>query len=117
MNDRSAESSTTIPADLTPTPADVRAAAERIRPYAHRTPVLTCAGLDAIAGARLHFKCENLRKVEDRFNDRISSIRVFGRAQGIVYEHENFGGASRTFVGDVSNLESLNNKITSIDVR
>jgi len=63
MNDRSAESSTTIPADLTPTPADVRAAAERIRPYAHRTPVLTCAGLDAIAGARLHFKCENLQKV------------------------------------------------------
>jgi len=60
---------------------------------------------------------ENLRNVEDRFNDRISSIRVFGRAQGIVYEHENFGGASRTFAGDVSNLESLNNKITSIDVR
>ena len=42
---------------------DVRRAAERIRPWAHLTPVLTCAGLDRMAGARLHFKCENLQKV------------------------------------------------------
>lgn len=43
--------------------ADIKAAAERIRPYAHRTPVLTCAGLDALAGGRLFFKCENFQKV------------------------------------------------------
>jgi threonine dehydratase len=42
---------------------DVRAAAERIRPHAHRTPVLTCASLDRMTGARLFFKCENLQKV------------------------------------------------------
>jgi threonine dehydratase len=42
---------------------DVRAAARRIRPWAHRTPVLTCASLDAMTGARLYFKCENLQKV------------------------------------------------------
>ena len=42
---------------------DVLAAAERIRPHAHRTPVLTCAALDAMTGARLFFKCENLQKV------------------------------------------------------
>ncbi len=42
---------------------DVRAAAERIRRYAHRTPVLTCSSLDRMAGARLFFKCENLQKV------------------------------------------------------
>jgi len=60
---------------------------------------------------------ENLRNVEDRFNDKISSIRMFGRAQVIVYEHENFGGASRTLAGDVSNLGNFNNKITSIEVR
>jgi threonine dehydratase len=46
-----------------PTFDDVRRAAERIRPWAHRTPVLTCAGLDRLAGARLYFKCENLQKV------------------------------------------------------
>jgi threonine dehydratase/serine racemase len=42
---------------------DVRAAADRIRPYAHRTPVVTCATLDAIAGRSLFLKCENLQKV------------------------------------------------------
>ncbi len=46
-----------------PTIADVRAAAERIRPWAHRTPVFTCASLDAMTGARLFFKCENFQKV------------------------------------------------------
>jgi len=41
----------------------IRAAAERIRPYAHRTPVLTCSSLDSMAEAELFFKCENLQKV------------------------------------------------------
>ena len=43
--------------------ADVRAAAERIRPFAHRTPVLTCSSLDLLVGASLFFKCENFQKV------------------------------------------------------
>jgi threonine dehydratase len=46
-----------------PTIAEVRAAAERIRPYARRTPVLTCASLDAMTGASLFFKCENFQRV------------------------------------------------------
>ncbi len=46
-----------------PTFADIEAAAERIRPHAHRTPVLTSSSIDALAGARLFFKCENLQKV------------------------------------------------------
>ena len=46
-----------------PSLEDVREAAERIRPYAHRTPVLTCKGINQLAGASLFFKCENLQKV------------------------------------------------------
>jgi threonine dehydratase len=42
--------------------ADVRAAAERIRPLARRTPVFTSAGFDAAAQTRVFFKCENLQK-------------------------------------------------------
>ena len=60
---------------------------------------------------------ESRRNVEDRYNDKISSVRVFGRAQVIVYEHENFGGASRTFTGGVSNLQDWNDKITAIQVQ
>ena len=43
--------------------ADVRAAARRIAPYAHRTPVLTSEAIDAAAGRALFFKCEHLQKV------------------------------------------------------
>lgn len=46
-----------------PTLNDIQAAAERIRPYAHRTPVLTCASLDQRVGAQVFLKCENLQKV------------------------------------------------------
>jgi threonine dehydratase len=41
----------------------IRSAAERIGPYIHRTPVLTCASLDHMADAQLFFKCENFQKV------------------------------------------------------
>jgi len=41
----------------------IREAAERIRPFIHRTPVLTCRALDALSGARLFFKCENFQNV------------------------------------------------------
>ncbi len=43
-------------------PNDVRAAAERIRPLARQTPVMTSASFDAEAGTRAHFKCENLQR-------------------------------------------------------
>jgi threonine dehydratase len=43
--------------------AAVEAAAARIAPYVQRTPVLRAHSLDALAGAELHFKCENLQRV------------------------------------------------------
>ena len=45
-----------------PTLEDVRAAARVLSGVAHRTPVITCASLDRITGARLFFKTENLQK-------------------------------------------------------
>src|SRR5437762_6785428 len=41
----------------------VRVAHERIRPYVHRTPVLTSWRLDEASGASLFFKCENFQKI------------------------------------------------------
>ncbi|GAB3786131.1 pyridoxal-phosphate dependent enzyme [Dyella agri] len=40
----------------------IRDAAARIAPHATVTPVLRSAALDALAGAELHFKCENLQR-------------------------------------------------------
>jgi threonine dehydratase len=45
------------------TKENIIAAHERIKAYIHRTPVMTSAGIDEGAGARLFFKCENFQKV------------------------------------------------------
>jgi len=42
--------------------SDIHAAAERIRPIAHRTPVATSRLVDAACGRRVLFKCENLQR-------------------------------------------------------
>jgi threonine dehydratase len=41
---------------------DVRAAAIRIAPWVHRTPVMTCRSLDRAIGAEVFLKCENLQR-------------------------------------------------------
>lgn len=42
---------------------DIEKAHDRIRPYIHRTPVLTCSTIDSMAGSQLFFKCENFQKI------------------------------------------------------
>src|SRR5881398_2705404 len=56
--------------------AAIRGAHERIRPYIHRTPVLTSSRLDAARGASLFFKCENLQKI-GAFKARGATNAVF----------------------------------------
>jgi threonine dehydratase len=46
-----------------PSYVDVVAAAERIAGHAHRTPVLRSRSADALVGAQLFFKCENLQRI------------------------------------------------------
>jgi len=46
-----------------PTYNDVLAAAERIRPYVHRTPIFTSTALDRMTEAELYFKNEAMQKV------------------------------------------------------
>lgn len=55
---------------------DILAAAERIRPYLHRTPVLTSEILNEITGAELYFKCENFQKA-GAFKSRGATNAVF----------------------------------------
>ncbi len=84
---------TTAPASETfdgsgPSPAEIAAAHARIAPRIHRTPVLTSASLDALAGARLYFKCENLQKTGS-FKIRGATNAIFSlsdaeAARGIV---------------------------------
>ncbi|MEW6404420.1 MAG: pyridoxal-phosphate dependent enzyme [Chloroflexota bacterium] len=48
---------------MPPTLDDIREAALRIKPYAHRTPVLTSESLNQRVNAQVFLKCENLQKV------------------------------------------------------
>jgi threonine dehydratase len=57
---------------------------ERIRPRIHRTPVLTSATLNALAGAELFFKCENLQKT--------GSFKIRGATNAIFSLSEREGG-------------------------
>ncbi|NKC16825.1 MAG: pyridoxal-phosphate dependent enzyme [Gammaproteobacteria bacterium] len=45
-----------------PTRRDLREAASRIAPYAHRTPHMSSRAIDALVGAEIVFKCENLQR-------------------------------------------------------
>jgi threonine dehydratase len=67
---------------------DIRAAAERIRPIAHRTPVLTSRTFDSLAGVKAFFKCENFQrggafKIRGAANF-VYSIPPFERKRGVV---------------------------------
>lgn len=65
----------------TPSWDEIVAAHERIVPRIHRTPVLTCASLDAMAGLRLFFKCENLQKTGS-FKIRGASNAILSLPEG-----------------------------------
>ena len=54
----------------------IRSAHERIRPYIHRTPVITSARLAEASGASLFFKCENFQKI-GAFKARGATNAVF----------------------------------------
>jgi hypothetical protein len=60
----------------------------------------------------------NVGAVPDDMNDRISSIRLFGRAEVFVFRDTRFRGDSSTFRGDIRDLrgEGWNDKISSMRV-
>src|SRR5688572_19248635 len=77
---------------------DVLAAAARIAPHAHATPVLRSHGIDAIAGCSLHFKAEPLQRA-GAFKFRgacnaVWSLDEAAAARGVVtHSSGNHGGA------------------------
>lgn len=77
---------------------DILAAHARIAPRIHRTPVLTSRSLDAMAGARLFFKCDNLQKTGSfkirGASNAILSLTEAEAARGIVTQSSGNHGAA-----------------------
>src|SRR3981189_229972 len=76
----------------------ILAAHARIAPRIHRTPVLTSASLNAMTGAQLFFKCENLQKTGS-FKIRGASNAILAlseqeAARGIVTQSSGNHGAA-----------------------
>lgn len=59
-----------------PTLDDILQARERIRPYIHKTPVMSSAYISSQLGMEIHFKCENLQKA-GAFKSRGACNAVF----------------------------------------
>ncbi len=78
--------------------AAIREAHARIMGHVERTPVMTCRALDAAAGARLHFKCDNFQEV-GAFKARGAANAVFSltdaeAARGVVTHSSGNHGAA-----------------------
>jgi threonine dehydratase len=83
---------------IAPQWSDILEAHARIAPKIHRTPVLTSSSLDAMTGARLFFKCENLQKTGS-FKIRGATNAVFSLgddeiSRGIVTQSSGNHGAA-----------------------
>jgi len=65
---------------MPPTLEDIYQAAQRIKPYIHRTPVLTNESLNQKVGAQVFLKCENFQKV-GAFKFRGACNAVFSARQ------------------------------------
>ena len=63
-----------------PTFTDIQAAHALIKPYIHRTPVLTSKSINALTGCELFFKCENFQKV-GAFKFRGATNAVFSLSE------------------------------------
>lgn len=61
---------------MVPGKTEILQAAERIRPYLHRTPMLTCSALNRMFNTNLLFKCENFQKA-GAFKSRGATNAVF----------------------------------------
>ena len=65
--------------------ADVREAADRIRPFVRRTPVFTSNTLDGMAGRKLHFKCELFQKTGSfKYRGATNAVQKLDGMRGVV---------------------------------
>ncbi len=86
----------------------VRAAAKRIGPHIHRTPVLTSATLDRQTGATVFCKCENLQKV-GAFKARgatnaVLSLSKEEAARGVVTQSSGNHGAALAYAAGIRGI-------------
>ena len=100
---------TNEPAQTIPVTIDtIREAADRIAPYAVRTPVLSSRSLNEPAGAEVFLKCENFQKV-GAFKFRgamnaVLSLDAAGRSKGVVTHSSGNHGQALAKAGQLAGV-------------
>ncbi len=68
--------------------AAIRRAADRVKPFVHRTPIITSATFNRLAGRMLYFKCENLQRTGSfkyrGATNAVQSLTAEQAARGVV---------------------------------
>lgn len=65
---------------MEPDKSSIEQASQRIKPYLHNTPVLTCSAINQLFNADLYFKCENFQKA-GAFKSRGATNAVFSLSE------------------------------------
>jgi threonine dehydratase len=91
-----------------PTLDDIRAAAGRIAPHIHRTPVARSATFDRELGATIFFKCENLQKV-GAFKARgaVNAVLLLGdeaAGRGVITHSSGNHGAALAYAASIRGI-------------
>ena len=90
----------------TPTLIDIQKATERIRPYAHRTPVLTSSSINHKVNAQVFFECENFQKVGAfKFRGACNTVLSLSEkeaARGVATDPTTIADGLLTSLGDLT---------------
>lgn len=95
---------------MTPTLNTIRAAHTRIKPFIHRTPVITSAFINRETGAEIFFKCENFQKV-GAFKARGAANAIFsldeaGAKRGVVTHSSGNHGAALAWAAQLRGIKA-----------
>lgn len=89
---------------------DIQQAHERIKPFIHNTPILTCTQIDQITGAQNYFKCENFQKV-GAFKARgatntVLSLTEEEKARGVCTHSSGNHGQALAYAAKLNNIDA-----------
>ncbi|MGQ9619621.1 MAG: pyridoxal-phosphate dependent enzyme [Bacteroidales bacterium] len=93
-----------------PSLTDIRETHQRIKPYVHRTPVLTSKQINAITGTEIFFKCENFQKVGAfKFRGAMNAILQLTpaqRAKGVITHSSGNHAAALTLAARTAGIKT-----------
>jgi threonine dehydratase len=89
-------------------PADIRAAASRLAPWIHQTPILTSRAVDERAGATVLFKCENFQRAGAfKFRGAMNAVLQLSdaeRSAGVVTHSSGNHGQALALAGQLTGV-------------